>query len=179
MDFSELFIDLVMRNRKMIGPFIKEPFCNYGVMKEILQSWSTSHMMAVFGYLPDGFQDWSEQTGDGWTVAHVALKSRTLPADFKDWRLANRDGVSVAHMAASLGLLPAGFECWANADERGWTVAHEAAKNGTLPENFPRMDLEDNEGVTVEQVYCSRYYGKGYKNDPSYLARMARLAQGN
>ncbi len=90
--------------------------------------------------------------GEGWSSAHVAAMSGDLPDDFGQWELANSKGRTVAHVAACYGHLPPGFDRWDLADDRGWTVTHEAAAFGHLPPDFDRWDLADRRGCTVADV---------------------------
>jgi hypothetical protein len=93
--------------------------------------------------------------GERWSSFHVKAMSGNLPDGFDQWELANSKGRTVAHVAACYGHLPADFNRWELADKRGWTVAHEAAAYGHLPADFNRWELADKRGRTVAEVAAS------------------------
>ena len=90
--------------------------------------------------------------GERWSSFHLKAMSGNLPDGFDQWELANSKGRTVAHVAACYGHLPPSFDRWDLADSRGWTVAHEAAAYGHLPPGFDRWDLADKRGRTVAEV---------------------------
>jgi hypothetical protein len=59
------------------------------------QGEAVAHAAAVYGYLPDDFDQWELLNINGWTVAHVAAAYKHLPANFSRWGLVSNDGQTV------------------------------------------------------------------------------------
>lgn len=103
-----------------------------------------AHIGAKYGYLPEGFSDWTLEDEEGTTVAHVAAEWGELPGDFDQWDI-GAPWTSVAHWAAEHGTIPKTFpkELWYMRDKRGRTVAQVAQEWGNLPEDIDLYGPDD------------------------------------